>query len=165
MSKVRFLSFVVLLLALPVAFAEDRDDKKDKTVDKKAEASKLQGTYTIVSGKRDGEDLPKKDFAHSVVVIEKGKIYGHDKEKKEFFGATYTLDTSSKPWKISMVSTSPKKGEKAEGVVELHGDKVRIAYALPGGETPKTFEAGKKQQSFVLVRTKHTKDKGDKKDK
>jgi uncharacterized protein (TIGR03067 family) len=148
-SKVRILSFVALLLALPVALADD----------KKGDASKLLGDYTVVSGKRDGKDLPKKDFENSTVHVEKNKIYGHDKEKKEFFGATYTLDTSSKPWKISMVSTSPKKGEKAEGVIEVDGDKVRLAYALPGGKTPTSFEAGEKQQSFVLMRVKGKKDK------
>jgi len=148
MAKVHFLSFVAVLLALPAAPAEDKKD------DKKADTGKLLGTYTVVSGKRDGKDLPRSDFDKSVVVIEMSKIYGHDKEKKEFFGATYVLDTSGKPWKISMVSTSPKKGEKAEGVIEVDGDKVRLAYALPGGKTPTGFEAGEKQQSFVLKRVK-----------
>jgi len=155
MSQIRFVSFVVLLIALPLALAEDEalDDKKDK----KADTSKLEGTYTVVSGKRDGKDLPRSDFEKSVVVFEKGKVYGHDKDKKEFFGATYVIDTSSKPWKISMVSTSPKKGEKAEGVIEADGDTVKLAYALPGGKTPTSFEAGEKQQSFVLKRMKKEK--------
>jgi uncharacterized protein (TIGR03067 family) len=152
-SKVRILSFVALLLALPLAVAEDKKEVK------KGDASKLLGDYTVVSGKRDGKDLPKSDFAKSTVHIEKGKIYGHDEKKKEFFGATYTLDTGSKPWKISMVSTSPKKGEKAEGVIEVDGDKVRLAYALPGGKTPTSFEAGEKQQSFVLMRVKEKREK------
>jgi len=144
MSKVVSFSFVVLLLTPALTPA---DDKKD-------DVSKLYGTYTVASGKRDGKDLPKSDFEKSVVRIEEGKITGHDKDKKEFFGATYTLDTGSKPWKISMVSTGPKKGEKAEGVIEADGDTVRIAYALPGGKAPTSFEAGEKQQSFVLKRAK-----------
>src|SRR5262245_60127131 len=111
MLKIRFVSlFAALLLALPVALACAREDKKDTT--------KLDGTYTIVSGERDGKELPKSHYEKSVIVFEKGKIYGHDKDKKEFFGATYVLDTAKKPWKITMVSTSPKKGEKAEGVIE-----------------------------------------------
>lgn len=148
MSKIRSLSFVVTALALSVTLT---------LADDKADTSKLEGTYTVVSGKRDGKDLPKSDFDKSVVFIEKGKIYGHDKEKKEFFGATYTIDAKQKPWKISMVSTSPKKGEKAEGVIEVDGDTVKLAYALPGGKTPTTFEAGKDQQLFVLKRTKKDK--------
>jgi uncharacterized protein (TIGR03067 family) len=147
MSNVRILSLAVAPLLFAVALADD----------KKADTSKLLGKYTIVSGKRDGKDLPKGDFDKSVVIIEKDTIYGHDKDKKEFFGATYTLDTSGKPWKISMVSRSPKKGEKAEGVIEADGDKVRLAYALPGGKAPTDFEAGEKQQSFVLKRMKKDK--------
>ena len=86
---------------MPLAAAED----------KKADSSQLVGTYTVTSGQRDGKEIAKSHFAHSVVTFEKGKVYGHDKDKKDF-GATYTLDTSSKPWKISMTSTSPKKGEE-----------------------------------------------------
>jgi len=149
MSKVRTLSLVVVPLVFAVALADE----------KKPDTSSLLGTYTIVSGKRDGKDLPKSDFEKSVVVIEKDTIFGHDKDKKEFFGATYTLDTGGKPWKVSMVSRSPKKGEKAEGVIEADGDTVRLAYALPGGKAPTGFDAGEKQQSFVLMRLKGKKEK------
>jgi len=144
MLRTCILSLAAALLALPAAVGEDKGDK----------AAHLLGKYTVVSGKRDKHDLPKKDFEDSVVVFEKGKVYGHDNNKKEFFGATYKLDTSSKPWKITMVSTSPKKGEEADGVIEVDGDTVRLAYALPGGKTPTGFEAGEKQQSFVLKRMK-----------
>jgi len=141
--KIRLVAFAALLLALPAATADD-----------KADSGKLHGTYTIVSGQRDGKEVAKSHFEKSVITFEKGKVYGHDKDKKEFFGATYTLDTSSKPWKISMTSTSPKKGEKADGVIEADGDTVRICYALPGGKTPTTFKAGEKQHCFTLKRTK-----------
>jgi uncharacterized protein (TIGR03067 family) len=148
MLKIRFVAFAALLVALP-ALAEEKDKKSD--------SSKLIGTYTIVKGERDGKSIPKEDFEKSVVVFGKEKIYGHDKDKKEFFGATYTLDTTAKPWKISMVSTSPKKGEKAEGLIEMDGDDVKLCYALPGGKTPTSFKAGEKQQFFVLKRTKDEK--------
>jgi uncharacterized protein (TIGR03067 family) len=138
--RIRFVAFVALLLAIPAVSADD--------------SGKLAGTYTIVSGQRDGKEVAKSHFEKSVITFDKGKVFGHDKEKKEFFGATYTLDTSSKPWKISMISTSPKKGQKADGVVEADGDTVRICYALPGGKTPTTFKAGEKQHCFTLKRTK-----------
>jgi len=138
--KIRLFAFSALLLALPVTAAD------------KADSGKLAGTYTIVSGQHDGKDIPKSHFEKSVITFEKGKVFGHDKDKKEFFGATYTLDTSSKPWKISMVSTSPKKGERADGVIEVTGDTIRLAYALPGGKTPTTFAAGEKQHLFTLKR-------------
>jgi uncharacterized protein (TIGR03067 family) len=139
-SKIRTVAFVALLIALP-ALADEKDSK-----------SKLDGTYTVVSGHRDGKELPKADFEKSVVTFEQNKIFGHDRNKKEFFGAVFTIDTSSKPWKISMVSTGPKKGEKADGIIDVEGDNIRLAYALPGGKTPTTFTAGANQQSFTLKR-------------
>lgn len=145
MTSTRTAAVAALLCLLPLASAED--DRKGT----------LDGTYSVVSGRRDGKDLPKADFDKSVVVFDGNKIYGHDKDKKEFFGATFTIDTASKPWKIAMTSTSPKKGERSDGVIEANGDTVRLAYALPGGKTPTTFEAGEKQHSFVLKRVEKKK--------
>jgi len=152
MHKLRFIALAVLLAALP-ALAEDKDKGKEE----KADTGKLVGSYTIVKGQGDGKDIPKEHFEKSLVVFAKDKITGHDKDKKEFFGATYTLDTSSKPWKIMMVSTSPKKGEKADGVIELDGDSLKICYALPGGKAPTGFKAGEKQHYFELKRLKDAK--------
>jgi len=148
MNKIRFAAFAALLVALPVALADDRKDD--------GKSGKLDGTYTVVSGQHDGKEIPKSHFEKSVVVFEGNKVYGHDKDKKEFFGATYKIDTASKPWKISMTSTSPKKGQTAEGVIEVQGDTIRLAYALPGGKAPTTFAAGEKQHLFTLQRMKKT---------
>jgi len=159
MLGTRFAAVAALLLlvgmALPEAPAQDKKKPDDNKGDK---VGKLDGTYTIVSGKRDGMDLPKKDFEHSVVVFQGNKIFGHDKDKKEFFGATFKIDASSKPWKISMISTSPKKGEPADGVIEVSGDTIRLAYNLPGGKVPTSFDTEKKQQAFTLKRVE-SKDK------
>jgi uncharacterized protein (TIGR03067 family) len=145
MNKIRFAAFAALLVALPVALADDKKDSKD---------GKLDGTYTVVSGQRDGKEIPKSHFEKSVVVFEGNKVYGHDKDKKEFFGATYKIDTASKPWKLTMESTSPKKGQTAEGVIEVSGDTIRLAYSLPGGKAPTAFAAGEKQHLFTLKRVK-----------
>ena len=144
--NVRIAAFAGLLVVTSVVLAED--DRKE---------SKLDGTYTVVSGQRDGKEIPKSHFEKSVIVFEGNKVYGHDKDKKEFFGATYKIDVASKPWKISMESTSPKKGQMAEGVIEVQGDTIRLAYALPGGKTPTTFAAGEKQHLFTLKRVPKSK--------
>jgi hypothetical protein len=52
-----------------------------------------------------------------------------------------------------MVSTSPKAGEKSQGVVEVDGDTVKICYNLPGGKPPASFKAGEKQHCFELRRS------------
>jgi len=141
---------------LPLAFCgllvfSARAEEKAAEKSGKLDAKSLAGKYTITKGERDGKALPPSDFKGSVLTITETKIFGTDKDKKEFFSADYTLDTSSTPAMIKMKSTAPKK-DKADGVIERAGDMVRICYALPGGETPKKFETGVKQQCFTLRR-------------
>ncbi len=47
------------------------------------------------------------------------------------------------------------KGEKADAIIELSGDDLKICY-VPGGPAPTKFEAGKdtKAHLFVLKRSK-----------
>lgn len=153
-------------------------DDKTKADDK----GKLEGVFTIVSGERDGKALPKTDFDGSVVKITDKTIVGTDKDKKEFYAATYTLDTSKKPIAISMTTTAAKgdkkddkkpdvkdkdepadktAGEKmsAEGLLKVDGDTITLIYALPGGKTPTDFKTGENQQMFVLKRAEDKKEK------
>ena len=122
----------------------------------KLDAKSLKGTYTITRGERDGKALPADHFEGSVITFTETKIFGTDKDKKEFFSSDYTLDTSSSPARIKMKSTAPKK-DKADGVIEASGDTIRLCYALPGGETPKKFETGVKQHCFTLKRIEKAK--------
>ena len=121
--------------------------------------SALSGTYTIVSGERAGKKIPDEEIKGAQVTFTKGKVTGTDKDKKEFFAATFTIDVSPLPNRIDMVSTAPKAGEKASGVIEIAGDTVKICYNLPGGEVPKDFKTHDKQQCFVLKRAKPAGDK------
>ena len=111
---------------------------------------KLDGTYTIVSGERDGAALPDAEVKGAKVTFKGDKVYGTDKDKKEFFAASFKIDSSKNPHKIMMVSTAPKSGEKASGVISMEGKTLKISYNLPGGEVPSDFKTDKRQQSFVL---------------
>lgn len=119
----------------------------------------LVGTYTIVGGERAGAKIPDEEIKGALVTFTKDKVTGTDKGKKEFFAAAYTLDASARPARITMVSTTPKAGEKASGVVEVSGDTVKICYNLPGGTVPTEFKTADKQQCFVLKRVKAGKEK------
>ncbi|MBA4067387.1 MAG: hypothetical protein C0501_27495 [Isosphaera sp.] len=142
--------------AFLVATAQDRPPdggQKDKGAGGKEGAAPLEGGYTIVSGERDGKAIPEAEIKGSVVRFSGNKITGTDKDRKEFFAATYTV-TGDKggdkgPWTIKMKSTSPKDAE-AVGMVKKDGDTVTIVYALPGGEAPKEFKTKEKQNLFVL---------------
>jgi uncharacterized protein (TIGR03067 family) len=129
------------LFALSVT-AQDRPGEKPG-------APKLEGTYTIVSGEEGGEPIPEPRIQGSVVKFAADKITATDKDKKEFFAATYKVDTSKTPYRIKMKSTTPKEAETT-GLIEKKGETVRIIYALPGGEEPTEFKTKEKQQMFVL---------------
>jgi len=139
--------FLVITDAKPPS--RPADDKKPA---EKSAAAPLEGGYTIVSGEKDGKAIPEAELKGSVVRITADKIVGTDKDKKEFFAATYTLDTKKEPWVIRMKSTAPKEAE-AVGLVKKDGDAVMLIYSLPGAEAPKEFKTKARQHLFVLKRT------------
>ena len=124
--------------------------------DKKFAKPKLDGGYTIVSGQKDGKEIPPERIKGAIVRFAGDKITGTDKDKKEFFGSTFTLDTQKTPWVIKMKTATPKEAE-ATGLVKQEGDTVTIVYALPGGAAPTEFKAGEKQHLFVLKNTNKAK--------
>jgi uncharacterized protein (TIGR03067 family) len=131
-------------LALPVGAEVPQKDPP-------AKAAAIDGTYTIVSGEEGGKAIPDERIKGAVVKFGGGKVVGTDKDKKQFFAADYTLDTTKKPWVIEMKSTAPKEAT-ASGLVKVDGDTLTLIYALPGGEAPKEFKTKDKQQLFVLKR-------------
>jgi uncharacterized protein (TIGR03067 family) len=145
MTRLCTLLAAVLLAASP-AVGQDK------------EAGKLEGTYTIVGGEHGGEKIPAERIEGAMLTITADKITATDKDKKEFFAATYTLDRTAKPYRIMMVATTPKAGEKAAGVIEVSGDTVKLCYNLPGGTPPTDFKTQDKQHCFVLKRVKEKKE-------
>jgi uncharacterized protein (TIGR03067 family) len=133
---------LLTLLALPVLLVADD----------KAKPNKLDGTYAIVSGEHGGKAIPEDQIKGSVVTFTGDRIVATDKDRKEFFAATFMVDTTATPMKIVMTSTAPKAGEKAAGIIQVDGDAIKLAYNLPGGEPPTDFKTGEKQHMFVLKR-------------
>jgi uncharacterized protein (TIGR03067 family) len=114
------------------------------------EASKLAGTYRFVSGAKHGGEASAEDLATSKVSITAKEIIATNGENQRTYVATYTLDTSKTPWRITMESLVPTIGAKAEGLVSLEGDTLKLIYALPGGETPTEFRTREKQHMWTL---------------
>lgn len=129
--------------------AEEQPAKKGE----KAAATPLEGTYTIVSGAENGKAVPADRIKGSIVRFTGDTIVGTDKDKKEFFAAKFTLDTSKKPWVIQMKSTAPKEAE-ATGLIKKDGDTVTLVYALPGGDAPKEFTTKDRQLMFEMKAVK-----------
>ncbi len=119
---------------------------------KKPVKGELDGLYTIVAGEKDGKEVSADKLKGSLIKFDGDRVMGTDKDKKEFFGSTFTVDKTTTPFTITMTTTAPKAGEKAMGIIEMKGDTVKLCYALPGGETPKEFKTKEKQHCFTMKR-------------
>lgn len=129
-------------LAASVAIADDKSA---------ATPTKIDGTYAIVSGERDGKPMADADIKNCKVTITGDKITGTDKDGKEFLNATYTVeepkDAAKKACVVRMETTG---GKKYMGLAEKTADGLKIVYQLDGGQPPTEFKAGEKQVLLVL---------------
>ena len=136
-----------LVVSLP---AQERSHQERNS---SAGASELVGRYELVSGEKDGQAIPAARLKGSTLRIAANAMTTFDKDEKEVYVATYDVDTSSKPWRITMtakVTPDKSEGSQASGLIEKSGDTVQLVYALPGEKTPTEFKTGEKQHLFVL---------------
>ena len=146
-------SLIAAGLALAFLAAQDpADAKKGDPV-----PENLLGTYKIVSGEHEGEVVPADRIEGTRVRITGDTIVTTGNDGKDIYVAKYNLSTASKPYKLAMTATgTPEGGEgaKADGLIEVDGDTVRIIYAPEGGTTPTEFKsaADSGQNLFVLER-------------
>ncbi len=121
--------------------------------DEKNIAAKLAGTYSIISGEEDGAMIPTSNFEGMVVVFKGDTIVLTDKTGKKSFSATFVIDATEKPYKITMTNTTPNAQiKKAMGIIDVNGDTVSLCYNLPGGAVPTQFRTTDNQHCFVLKR-------------
>ncbi len=132
---------VILCALLPACTGRSSDQPK----------ADLTGEYRIVSGERNGAPIDQNELKDAAVYINDKTIIVYDKERKEMFASTYTLETNQKPWHVTLISTkAPDVGATAKGLVESDQNRVKLIYALPNGQPPTTFRAGEQQQMFVM---------------
>jgi uncharacterized protein (TIGR03067 family) len=134
---------------LVLACAVRADDRKKSPID--TQPADLVGRYQIVSGEKFGLEEPKERIERTTVNLSRDRVVVSDKDQKEVYAATYTLDTKTKPWKITMVSKLPDSEQTAVGLIEKQGKTVRLIYALPGGTTPTEFRTQDKQLMFTMT--------------
>ena len=141
-----YVSYVVLaifVLIAPACTGRSSDQPK----------ADLTGEYRIVGGERNGAPIDQTELTDTAIYITDKTIIAYDKERKEMFAATYTIDTKQTPWQITMISTkSPDVGTVAKGLIKAEQDKVKLVYALPNGQPPTDFKAGQEQQMFDMVK-------------
>jgi uncharacterized protein (TIGR03067 family) len=146
-AKCLFALGAAVLVLAPLS-ADDKDKDKDEG---KVDPAKIVGTWSYVSGEKDGTKVPADNLKKGTVEITKDTI---TLKGDETFVIKYSLDTKKSPCRISMEITKGPQGEgsKAEGIIALKGEELKLCYAPMGGDAPKDFTAkeGSKLHLFVL---------------
>jgi uncharacterized protein (TIGR03067 family) len=136
--------------ALLLGAAIGRSEEKPKF-----DAAKLVGTWTFVSGEKEGVKSEQEALKGKVEITKDGiKIIASE---DLVFVMKYKLDTDAKPIGITIEGTEgPVKDQTVKGIIELDGDTLKLAYGLPGEAAPKEFKTkeGSKANSFVMKREK-----------
>lgn len=127
--------------------------------DKKFDAKSLEGTWKVTGGKKAGSDLSDMSkegdyvFTKDSVTIKAGDM--------ELFVMKFKIDEKASPMAIDMeITKSPgdsANGGKAEGIIEVKGDEMKICYPPMGGDRPKKFDGSDKYYYFVLKKQKKDK--------
>lgn len=133
----------VLTLVLSVGLLSRADDKK-------AEAPKIAGSYSLVAGKKDGKPADENSKKAKYTIDDK-KITIADKEGK--FVISYKLDGTKIDMEIIEAPFEGLKGSKGFGIVEMKKDTLKLAYATDKEKRPKDFE-GKEGFFFELKKDK-----------
>jgi uncharacterized protein (TIGR03067 family) len=100
----------------------------------------LSGKYTVVSGKKNGQDIDEKaKKATYTATADTFTITGGDVK----FVISYKLKPGTTPVEIDMsIAEGPdgSKGATAVGIVEVKGDTLKLAYSLDKEKRPKNFD-------------------------
>jgi uncharacterized protein (TIGR03067 family) len=150
--RILVLAGVALLATLGLAavgVADDAADKKDK--------EKLQGTWTAVSGEREGKDDPE---AKEHALAFDGEKFRITKGDKVIVAGTFKIDASKSPKTMNMeITEGPEKvkDKSAQAIYALDGDELTWCVAEPGsGERPEKL-ATKEGVKHMLVKFKREK--------
>jgi uncharacterized protein (TIGR03067 family) len=119
----------------------------------RAEDIKLEGKYTVVTGKKEGKPIDEKaKKATYTATADTFTIEGG----KEKFVIGFKIKPGTDPVEIDMAIASGPDGTKgtvALGIIEVKGDTVKLAYSLDKEKRPKDFE-GKSGYYIELKRAK-----------
>jgi uncharacterized protein (TIGR03067 family) len=117
------------------------------------EAPKIEGKYKLTAGKRDGKEIGDESKKGEYTITgDKITIKGQDAK----FVMGYKIDPKTKPMNIDMEileGVEGTKGAKAEGIVEMKGDVLKLAYSTEKGKRPKDFD-GKEGFMFEFKKDK-----------
>jgi uncharacterized protein (TIGR03067 family) len=121
--------------------------------EKKADAPKIEGKWTLTGGKKNGGEVDD-NAKKSTYTADKDKITIEGDGAKFVMG--YKIDPKNPTnvdFEILEAPIPDLKGSKAEGIIELKGDELKIAYSTEKGSRPKNFD-GKDGFLFIFKKAK-----------
>ena len=143
---------IARVLVLGVVFAAATQATADDKKADKLDPAKMVGTYSFVSGVKDGEKSPSDNVKALTMTFTKDTMSMKSPDGE--FKFKYTVDASKSPAAIDLEITDGPvgKGSKAKGIVSMEGGTVKLAYHPMDGDRPKDFDAkkGTGQHSFTL---------------
>jgi uncharacterized protein (TIGR03067 family) len=121
---------IALLLCVPIAFADDKDELK-----------KLEGAWEVTDLKAAGKEEPYKGKLDKL-TIKDGTLTGFGPEVK------LSTDATKKPKWLNMTFSRDGMERTVNAIYELSGDELKIAIPMaPGKDSGKAFE-NKRPESF-----------------
>ena len=127
--KAQLLMIATLGLSLGADNPQDPASKKD--------LDGLQGTWTLVSARRDGEALPEDKVKKTTIVIKDDTfVFPELAEYATSKEGTIKLDATRKPKQMDATSTEK---EVMLGIYELDGDRYKVCFAPTGKPRPSEF--------------------------
>jgi uncharacterized protein (TIGR03067 family) len=140
---------IVLLVVVGLCLAAD-----SKPDSKKEDKDLIQGSWTLVSGEKDGEQPPE-EIKMLKITFKDDKITAAT--SKDTHEGKFKLDPTKKPRQLSLSMSINGQDKEIPGIYELDGDNLKLC--IPdgdGSDAPKEFtgKQGSKQVLLVLKRAK-----------
>jgi uncharacterized protein (TIGR03067 family) len=144
--------FASLFALVAVASLSVAEEKKAAKFD----VEKIVGKWKFTEGTKAGTKVDAKNL-ESEVTFTKDTVTIKDPEMTHVM--KFKIDASKSPIQIDMEGEEgPAKGFKAEGIIALDGDTLKLAYStnIPGfdGKRPEKFESTKDNKAFLFVMKK-----------
>jgi uncharacterized protein (TIGR03067 family) len=97
---------------------------------------KIQGTWSLVSGDRDGKPFPDEMIQHVRLIFAGNRLTTEHTDRK--MGATFKLDPAKSPREIDL----DMEGNVGKGIYLLDQDSLKIIHGQVGSDRPKDLAEG-----------------------
>src|SRR5436309_8683636 len=113
---------VVALAVGALSAADAEDAKKD--------LAKLEGTWLLVSGERDGNKFTEEEGKKTKLTIKGDTFRIPESDVGTSQDGTFKINPSKKPKQMdSTAGSDPDKGKTWQGIYELDGDTYKVCFA------------------------------------